>query len=115
MAVARLSVAGRMGCGLANLEVQDGQIRGIEIVLPGNPNQGEQRIAPGIGEGGAHAVWSCRLSDRTHRPFRRHPFAGGVRQHGGQLNKPRLFLDSGGLHHRNLMLAQAFAHDLKPG
>ena len=31
-------------------------IRGVEIIFPGDPDQREQRIASGIGQGGPHAV-----------------------------------------------------------
>ena len=32
------------------------KIRGIEIVLSGDPREGKQRISPRIGEGGPHLM-----------------------------------------------------------
>jgi hypothetical protein len=39
----------------------EGEVGRIEIVLAGDPDQGEQGIAPGVGQGGAHAMRGCRL------------------------------------------------------
>jgi hypothetical protein len=64
------------------------QIRGIEIILTGNPNQGEQGIAPGIGEGGSHSMRGGGLSDRADRPVRGDPFAGRMGKHRGQAGQP---------------------------
>jgi hypothetical protein len=39
----------------------------IEVVFAGNSNEGEQRIAPGIGKGGSHPLRRCRFADRANR------------------------------------------------
>ena len=38
------------------------KVRRIEVILPGNPDQGEQGIAPGIGQRRAHPVWRRGLA-----------------------------------------------------
>ena len=52
-----------------------GQIRRIQIILAGNPDQGEQGIAAGVGQRRAHPVRGGRLatgqtgqSEETHSP-----------------------------------------------
>ena len=44
------------------------QIGGVDIILASNPNQGEEGIAPGIGQRRAHPVWRRRLADGADRP-----------------------------------------------
>ena len=51
------------------------QIRCIEIILAGNSDQGEQRIAAGIGERSAKPMGRSRFADRADRPVRGDPFA----------------------------------------
>src|SRR5437016_1159176 len=60
--------ASRMGQGAI-------KIWRIEIVLTRNPDQREQRIAPGVGEGGSHPMWAAvsltgqtGQSEDTHSP-----------------------------------------------
>ena len=84
----------------------------IEIVLAGYPDQSEQAIAAGISEGSSEPVWRCRFADRANRPIRRHPFAGGVNQRGGEADEPSILVDCRCLNGRNLVLAQAFADDI---
>ncbi len=90
------------------------EIRRIEIILPGNPDQREQGIPPGIGERRAHPMRRGRIADRAHRPFRRHPFAGGMGEHGRQSNEAGVLIDRRGLHGRDLVPAQALADDVEP-
>jgi hypothetical protein len=42
------------------------------------------------------------------------PFAGGVKEGGGQLDQPGLRFDRSRLDGGDLVLGQAFPHDLKP-
>ena len=74
------------------------QVRRIEIIFAGNPDQREQGIAPGIGERGAESVRRGRLADRTDRPVRGHPFAGGVDKRGRQPDQAAIPIDGRGLH-----------------
>jgi hypothetical protein len=60
------------------------QVGRIEIVLAGNPDQREQGIAAGIGEGGSEPVRRCRLADWADWPVRGHPFARGVHKRRGK-------------------------------
>src|SRR5262245_33088880 len=43
------------------------QIRRIEVIFAGDTDEGEQRIAAGIGQCGAHALGIGGLGDRAHR------------------------------------------------
>ena len=70
-----------------------GEVRRIEIVLAGDPDQREQGIAPGIGQRRAHPMGSCRLAGRADRPVGGDPFAGGVDQGGRQLDQTGLPVD----------------------
>ncbi len=56
------------------------QIRRIEIVLTGNADQGEQRIAAGIGKGRTHAMRGRGVGNGTDRPVGGDPFARRVRK-----------------------------------
>ena len=47
-----------------------GEVGRIQIVLAGNPDQGEQRIAPGVGQCRAHPVRGGGFADRADRPVR---------------------------------------------
>ena len=104
-------------CGRAGLRAWldrlNGEVGRIEIVLAGDSDQGEQGIAPGIGEGRAHPMGSGRLRGRADRPVRRHPFAGGVHERGRQSDQAAVPVDRGALDGRDLMLAQAFADDVE--
>ena len=46
----------------------DGEVRRIEVVLPRDPHQREQGVAPGIGQGGPHPMRRRGLAGRAHRP-----------------------------------------------
>src|SRR5260370_8277157 len=54
------------------------------------------------------------LADRTDRPVGRYPFTRGVGEHGGQPNEACLLVDRGGLHGRDLVLAQSLADEVEP-
>ena len=53
------------------------------------------------------------LADGADRPVRGNPFPGRMRQHGRQIDDARGLIDRGGLHRRDLMLAQGLAHDVE--
>ena len=90
------------------------KVRGIKIVLSGNPDQGEQRIAPGVGQGRAHPVWGGGITDGTDRPVRGDPFAGGMRQQRGQPNLAGFLVDCRGLDGSDLVPTEALADDIEP-
>ena len=56
------------------------QVRRIEIILTGNADQREQRIAAGIGQRRPHPVRRRGFADRTDRPIGRDPLPGSMRQ-----------------------------------
>src|ERR1700729_2476856 len=62
------------------------KIRGVEIVFTSDADEGEQGVAPAIGEGGPHAMRLSRIGNSTDRPVRGDPFARGVSQHGRQID-----------------------------
>jgi hypothetical protein len=95
------------------LDRLNGEVGRIEIVLAGDSHQREQGIAPGISEGGAHAVRGGRVARRADRPVRRHPLAGGVHQRGRQFDQAAVPVDRSALDGRDLILAQAFADDVE--
>jgi len=86
----------------------------IEIVLAGNADQREQRIAPGVSQSGPHPMRGGHFADGTDRPIRRDPFAGGMGQQRGQPDPARALVDGGGLDGGDLMLAKALADDIQP-
>jgi hypothetical protein len=49
------------------------EIGRIEVILTGNVNKREQRIPPGIGQRGTHAMRGRGLADRADRPIRGNP------------------------------------------
>jgi len=93
-AAARAGAVSRLGLGwtsvghFARLEGRPrAKDRVHQIVLTGNPDQGEQRITAGIGQGGAKPMGCSRLADRADRPVRGHPFARGVDKCGGEADQ----------------------------
>ena len=50
------------------------EIGRIEVVFAGNADQGEQGIAPGVGQCRAHPVRGGGLADGADRPIRGDPF-----------------------------------------
>ena len=89
------------------------QIRRIKIILPRNTHQGEERVAPCIGQSRPHPVRRRGVGDGAHRPVGRHPFARGVSQDRGEPDQPCLLVDLGRLDRGDLMPAQRLAHDVK--
>ena len=53
------------------------------------------------------------FGDRADRPVGGHPFPGGMRQHGGQLDQAGILFDRGGLNHRDFLLAETLPNDLQ--
>src|SRR5262249_17349791 len=90
-----------------------GEIRRIEIVFSGNPDQREQRIAPSISQSRTHTVRPFGLGDGADRPVRSDPFSRRMRKHGRQVDYPARLVDRGGLHGRDLMLTKRLAHDVE--
>jgi hypothetical protein len=78
-----------------------GQVRCIEVVLAGNSDQGEQGIAPGIGQGRSHPVRGAGFGDRAHGPVGGDPFAGGVDERSGKLDQATIAVDRCRLHRRD--------------
>jgi hypothetical protein len=72
-------------------------------VLSGNPDQREEGITPSVGQ--RRSVWRCRLAYGADRPVRGDPFAGGVGQHGGEIDDAGGLVDRRGLCGGDLMLA----------
>ena len=64
------------------------QIRRVKIILAGDADQCKQRVASGVTESRPHQMRCIGLADRTDRPVRCDPFAGFVRQNGGQSDLP---------------------------
>ena len=90
------------------------QIRRVEIILAGDSNQGEQRIAPRIGERRAHPmrgavslIGQTGQSDEIHSP---EEWASIV----VRLTSPAVLVDRGRLDRRDLVPAEAFADDVEP-
>src|SRR5262245_46272186 len=71
------------------------EIRRIKIILAGDANEGEQGIAASISQRSAHALGIGGLGNRTDRPIRGDPFAGGVGERGGQMNHAGGLIDRG--------------------
>ena len=47
------------------------EIMCVEVILPRDPNEGKQRIAPGIGQSRSHSMWARRLGDGEYRQSER--------------------------------------------
>ena len=90
------------------------QIRRIQIIFAGYPDQRKESVAPRIGQCCAHAMWVGGFADRADRPVRGDPLARGMRQNGAEPDNPGTLVNRGGLHRRDLMLAQSLAHDVEP-
>ena len=61
------------GGWLVAVQLIPGEIRRVQIVLPGNPDHREERVAPGIGQGRPHSAGRGRLRKRADRPIRGDP------------------------------------------
>jgi transposase len=115
----RLTIRTGLRCGRAVLRAWrdrlDGEVGRIEIVLPGDPDQREQGIAPGIGQGRAHPMGSYRLRGRTDWPVRRHPLARGVHQRGRQSDQTaKLARDAIRARGAHLLFLPPYSPDLNP-
>src|SRR5271169_3959388 len=62
------------------------EIKGVDVVLPGNANQCEEGITPGIGERCSHPVRRRGFTDGADWPVRCNPFSRGMRQHGCEID-----------------------------
>src|SRR5947208_8829363 len=89
------------------------EVRCVKIIFPSNPDEREQRIAPGIGECCSHSLRRGYISDRTHWPFRGDPFARRMSKDSCEAKKPGIFVDCGGLDGRNLMPTKALADNVQ--
>ena len=96
-------------------EPRGGQVRSIKIILAGNPNEGEQGVAPGIGQRSSHPVRGAGFGDRAHRPIGGDPFAGGVDERGGEPDQATVAVDRCRLHCCDFVLAEAFADKIEAG
>ncbi len=84
------------------------EIRRIEIILAGNPDQRKKRVPSCVGEWGPHATRGGNFTDRANRPV------GGnhsrrVRQHRGEIDEASGLINRRGLHGGNFVLGQHFA------
>ena len=85
----------------------------IQIVLAGDADEREQGISAGVGQRCAHALRIGSLGYGADRPIRCDPLAGGVGQHGGQIDHAAGLIDGGGLDRGDLVLPQRLAHDVE--
>jgi hypothetical protein len=86
----------------------------IEVILAGNADQREQRVATGIGERRSHPMRHGYLADRADRPIGRYPLAGSMGQQCRQSDLTRVLIDGGGLDRSDLVLAKTLADDIQP-
>jgi hypothetical protein len=101
------SIADRLpvGAQLLSLRTRADQIWGVQIVFAGNADEREQSVAPGIGQGRAHAMRPFSLRNRADWPVRGDPFSRRMRQYRCQIDDPRRLIDHRSLHGSDLMLA----------
>ena len=57
------------------------EVRGIDIVLTGNADEGEQSIAAGISERRSHAMGGGGIGNGADRPVRGDPLPRCMRQY----------------------------------
>jgi hypothetical protein len=89
------------------------EVRCVEIVLPGNAHQGEQRIAPSVSQSGPHPPWCRHVREGAYRPIRGDPLAGGMRQNRRQGHRLDVLVDGGCLQGGNPMLPQSLPDDVE--
>jgi hypothetical protein len=90
------------------------EVRRIEIILAGDPDQSKKRVPSRVSQCGPHAPRSGRICDGANRPVGGDPLPGLMGQDRGEIDQPGRLVDGGRLHGRNFMLAEDFANDLKP-
>src|SRR5262249_55614111 len=81
------------------------EVGSIDMVLASNTDQREQRVAPGVGQRRAHAMWCGCLADCTYWPIRRDPFSRGVGKDCAEPDNASIVVDGSSLHRRDLILA----------
>src|SRR6266851_3258413 len=84
------------------------QVGGIEVVLAGDANQGEQRVPARVGQRGPHSVRGRGVGEPADRPIRRDPFSRGVGEHRGQADGAARGVDGSRLNRGDLLLAKGF-------
>src|SRR6266567_8160453 len=89
------------------------QVWRIEVILAGDADEREERVAAGVGQGCPHAVRGRHVADRAYRPIRGDPFARGVGEYGSQRDRAGRLVDRRGLQDGDLVLAQGLAHDVE--
>src|SRR5207253_3354179 len=90
------------------------EVWGIEIILTGNADEGEERIPARIGERRPHPMGGRRIGKRAHRPVGGEPFARRVGKNRREPDEPRLLVDFGRLHGSDLVPAQSLTYDVEP-
>ena len=88
------------------------KIRRIQIVLARDADQGEQCVAAGVGQRGAHALGVSGFSYRADRPIGGDPLPGGMGKRCRQIDHTGRLVDSGCLYGRDLVLTEGLAHDV---
>jgi hypothetical protein len=87
-----------------------GEIRSVEIILSGDTNNREQRVASGISERRSHPAQHRRFTDGAHGPLRRQPLA---RRMGKRRDEFRLFVNRGRLDGCGFVTAERLPHDIE--
>ena len=72
-----------------------------------------KRVAPGIGGRRPHPMWRCHFADGADWPVRADPFARRMRQLRREVDQAGSQVNRGGLHRRDLLLAQGLTHDFQ--
>ena len=114
IAIMRMHLSWRLRARRACVGVAYRQVRRVEIVFAGDPNQGEQGVAAGVREGRPHLMRRRRFTDRAYRPVGRDPFSGRMGEDRGQANKAGILVDRSCLHGRDLVLAERLANNVEP-
>ena len=102
---------GNAGTRDATTQFDPRQIRGIQVIVAGDANQSEQRIASRVGKCRPHLMRGHGVADRADRPIGGDPFPRRMRKHGGQPNESAVVVYRRGLHGRNLLRPGIQAHE----
>src|SRR5271169_3843212 len=89
------------------------KIRCIEVIFAGNPDKGEQGIAPRVGESGSHPSRGGRVGDSADRPIRGDPLSRRMGQYGRQVDGAGSLIDGSRLHGCDFVLAQGLANNVE--